>query len=794
MNWIKVALRNAFKNKILSLAKLFGISLAFAVILFSTAYVYYETSFDKMVPDYEQVYRVIMDGEINGSKENFAVSSSHMAYALENDIPEIERAIRVKPTGNSNLSYEGNSLYENRHWYADSGFFEFFGLPVKKALEQPLVVENNIVISETIAINLFGSVENALNQSAFLRGNEVKISGVFSDLPSNFHIQADIFQPIQKDSEDLHWESQSHHTYFKTREPIEDLENLNFKITKMAYTYYHEEIDGASAQEWDDLKYHESNYVFFLSEPLADIHFSQRKFDPSITSNKTYVYGAIILSILVLIISSLNYVNLTLANLNTRLKEIGIRKTIGAYNQQIAGQFLKESILFWLLGFALALLLYQSAGKGLMKYLELEIGLSNQQLIQVMVVVFTLLILFNIITIFLPIRFTANKNVLNLLKAKSQNKNRLSFKTGFLFVQFVLSSLIIISAIVVQKQVSYLVNKERGYNTENILMFHLWELNETKRESFVNQLKLHQAINSVATSSNYFGVDPSMNSAYFEAETDENYFHTSMLAVDDGFAETFDFEMAQGRFFKKEMETDDKALVINQAAAKTYKGSGEVIGNQIIINDEIFKIIGIVQDFNYRSLYHMIQPLVLFRTRNTGYIYAKVEKNRVQEAISLIQKQWQDFNISRPFDYDFHEQVVADHYSKDQQAKKILLILSIISIAIACVGLYAISIFTMIRKAKEIGIRKLNGATMKNILIMLNMEFTKWIVLAFLVAAPLAWWGMQSWLRDFAYKTTIQWWIFVLVGLAMLLISLMTISWQSWRAARKNPVEALKSE
>lgn len=361
-------------------------------------------------------------------------------------------------------------------------------------------------------------------------------------------------------------------------------------------------------------------------------------------------------------------------------------------------------------------------------------------------------------------------------------------------MQFSLSALIVLSAIVVEKQVSFLVNKDRGYQTENVIIFHLWDLDQSKRESFINQLKTNAAVKSVATSSNYFGMDPSMNSAYFEAETDENYFHTSMLAVDDAFANTFDFNMIKGRFFHKDMQGDDKAIVINQAAARAYKGDGELLNNQLVMNGEVYQIAGIVGDFNYRSLHHMIQPLVLHRVQNMGYVYVKITKEKVAEVVNLLQKQWQEYSISRPFDYEFHEQVIAEQYLKDQQAKKLLQILSLISIAIACVGLYAISLFTMIRKTKEIGIRKVNGASFNNILLMLNLEFTRWVMIAFLVAVPFAWWGMQSWLHEFAYKTTLPWWIFLLVGLGMLLISLITISFQSWKTARKNPVEALRSE
>ncbi|MGK7397494.1 MAG: ABC transporter permease [Candidatus Cyclobacteriaceae bacterium M3_2C_046] len=795
MNWIKVALRNALKHKIQSFAKLFGISIAFAVIIFSTSYVYYETSFDKMVPDRHKIFRVIMYGEINGSSEDFAVTSSQMAYSMVQEIPEIKQAIRVKPTGNSSLAFEDHVIYDNKHWYADSGFFEFFSLPLRKAQDHPLAAPDQITISESLAQKLFKSADNALNKTALVRGQEVKIAGVFKDFPANFHIQTDIIQSIEKINPDqFDWGSQSFYTYFKSHDAEVQLERLNFKLTKLVYSYHNEDIDGSNAKNWEDLKGDDNNYVFFRAEPLTAIHFSQHKFDPAITASKTYVYGAIILSLLVLIISSLNYVNLTLANLTTRLREIGVRKTIGALNHHITRQFLQESILFWIIGFGLAILIYQSAGTMLARYLDLHIDISEQEVLKLMAVTLILLVVFNLLTIYFPIRYITQSNILNLLKAKNRTSKRFSTRTMLLFIQFGLSALIITSAIVVEKQVSYLLNKERGYNPDHVIMLSLWELDQEKRKSFKHQLEAHSAVKNVATSGNYFGQDPSMNSAYFEAETDENYFHTSILKVDDAFAATFDFDITEGRFFQKNMSRDEKAVVINQAASRAYQGSGELINNQLILDGEIYQIIGIVKDFNFRSLYHRIQPLVMTRVENMEHLYIKTDQDKVKDVVNLLQEQWQAFGISRPLDYELHQQVIAYHYNKDQQAKKLLLILSFISIVIAAVGLYAISLFTILRKTKEIGIRKVNGASFKNIMVMLNLEFTKWVMLAYIMAMPLTWYVMYTWLQNFAYKTSIQWWVFALAGAGMLLISLFTVSWQSWKAARKNPVDALRSE
>ena len=794
---IKVAIRNARKNGLLSFAKLFGISISFAVILFSTAYVYYETSFDKMVPDHDRIYRCIMYGEINGSEEDFAVTSPEMGPAMVKDLPEIISSVRIKPGGESTIYYKDKIIEGQQMLFADPEFFSFFGMNVEKVLKKTLETSHHLAISKSLAEHHFGSVEGALNQEVNLRGDNCTITAVFDDFPDNFHLHYDVIQSIEKTNPDkIGWDAQEYITYLKANTSGIDLDDLDFKLTKTVYTYSDTEnrIDGANAKNWDDLKYAENMYIFYRAEPLTDIHFSKHKFDPAKTASKTYVFGAIILSMLVLVISSLNYVNLTLANLSTRFKEIGIRKTIGAYNGQIAVQFVKESLIFWVVGFAMAVLLYFFAGNPLAQYLNFDISIAEYEFVKIVIFSFIVLLIFNLVTIVLPIIYISKKSVLNLIKEKNPVGKQFSVKNSFVFLQFALSALIILGSVIVQKQISYMVSKDRGYDSDNVIMLTLWDLSHEKRKSFIEELKSYTAIKNIATSGNYFGEDPGMSSAHFDNEEDENYFHTSILAVDDEFMNTFDFELVEGRFFDKTMQSDFDAVILNQTAAEEFDGEGLLIDHQVLINGKTYNILGIVKDFNFRSLYHKIQPLVMTHVDNLGNIFVKVSNNQIKETIEILQKQWEKYDISRPLNYTFHDEVVAAHYAKDQQAKKLLLILSLISISIACVGLYAISFFTIVRKTKEIGIRKVNGASFKDILVMLNFTFTKWVLLAFLISIPVAWYAMDQWLQNFAYKTEVNWWLFALAGLAMIVIALITVSWQSWLAARRNPVESLRYE
>ena len=792
---LKVAFRNARKDSVLSFAKLFGISISFAIILFAAGYVYYETSFDKFIPDHKRIYRCLMQGQLNGNDADFAVTSSQMAEAVLNEIPEISEAVRLAVRGDATITYGSENIEMGTLFFADPAFFKFFGFHIQKETDNPFESPDNITIAESIAKQYFGSVEGALNKVVQLRGENCVITGVFEDFPSNFHLQTKIIQSIDEINPDQDgWGSQNYYTYIKTVSPVSDPDELNFKLTKTVYSHYDAGINGATANDWEDLKNNDNTYIFFNAEPLTEIHFGKHRFDPAVTSTKTYVYGAIILAVLILLISSFNFINLTIANLTTRFKEIGIRKTNGAENKQIAQQFVFESVLFWVIGFGVALLLYRVGEVALNQYLGFEVNIENKGLVILIVQIFAGLILFNLITNIVPITVFTKKETLVLIKKETTEKRKSLLNDGFVILQFVLSAIIILSSVFVQKQINFMVNKDRGYDKENVITLSMWTMAPETRSAFIEEIKKHTAIQSVSTSDVYFGYDPSMNGAFFETQEDENYFHTSILPVDNEFFSTFNIQLKEGRLFEKERQTDFEAAILNETAAKEYQKKGSLIGKKLYIDGTYYDIIGIVKDFNYRSLYHALQPLVITRIENFGNVFVKVRNNQIPEALEIIRSQRKELGLTKPLQYSFHDEIIAEHYLKDQQAKKLLLFLSLVSILIACLGLYAISFFTIIRRTKEIGIRKVNGAKVTEILTMLNKDFVKWVAIAFGFACPIAYIAMNKWLENFAYKTTLSWWIFVLAGALALGIALLTISFQSYKAATRNPVEALRYE
>lgn len=338
-----------------------------------------------------------------------------------------------------------------------------------------------------------------------------------------------------------------------------------------------------------------------------------------------------------------------------------------------------------------------------------------------------------------------------------------------------------------------MVNKDRGYNLENVLTLVMWQMHPQTRQSMLEELNTYDAIQSVSTSDRYFGEELGMTSAYFETVEDINYFHTSLLPVDPGFMSTFGLDMKEGRFFERDRKTDSTAAILNETALAYYQG-GSMIGKELIIGGDTYHVIGIVKDFNYRSMHYPIEPLVMTYIENFGNVYIKIADDKIPEALEVLQNLWRKYEIGFPLNYAFHSDVLAVPYRNDQQAKKLLLVLSLISIAIACVGLYAISFFSIVKRTKEIGIRKVNGARVSEMLAMLNRDFVKWVGIAFIIATPIAWYIMDKWLENFAYRTGLSWWVFALAGMLILGIALLTVSWQSYRAASRNPVEALRYE
>jgi putative ABC transport system permease protein len=792
----KLAIRNARKHSVMTFAKIFGLTLSFTVIVFASFYAYYETSFDDNYPDKDRIYRVIMHGKLDNRPVDMAVTTAAMGKYMVDALPEVKERNRIKEQGNSIFIKNERSFRGEGYFLADTNFFNFWGIPIVSNRENALEDLNNIVIAKSFAERHFSSVEEALEKHITFNGANCIVTGVFDDFPKNSHLQGEVIRNIHfTNASDNDWGSENLHTYFKTHQVLTDLDEFSFKTTQMVYRNREATFDPDAAKSLQDLKYSNETYLFYSAEPLKNIHFASHRFDNAKTSNKMYVYGAIVLALLVLVISSVNYINLSVANIMNRNKEIAVRKTSGAFPYQVIKQFIIENLMFWFVSLALALLLYFLGAPYLLSYLGLQIQLTGLIVFKITAVIISGLLLVNILINLLPVISASSKGAVTLLSGNKTRPKHAVFKNAFVIIQFSISTLIVLGAILVNKQINYMITKDRGYDSENVMMITLWDLDQSKRKSFVEELRSDPNLKSVCTSDVYFGEDPAMNSCFFDVVEDENYFHTSHMICDPDFLKTFNIEMVEGRFFSNDLSNENNKMVVNETVAAEYDDEKSILGQKIYYGGgDPYEVIGVINDFNYRSLHHKMAPLVIRRRDNMGNVFVKINQAKSEYAVSLLKDMWKDYHISRNFYYVFHDEVLASQYEKDRQARKMMLFLSLISIIIACTGLYAISYHTIQQKTKEVAIRKINGATMLNIANSMAERFLLLIILSFVLVVPLSVYLSLKWLDNFAYQTTLDSWIFLVSLGALLLVSILAISLHVIKAARRNPVEALRYE
>jgi len=796
-------LRNIQKNKLNTLVMILGLGISFALIIYISGYVFSELSYDQFIKDKDRIHRLYGKGVIHGRNLDMAVSAPDYAVSVKNEIPEIEETVRIFNTGNQQVKIDDETNVNIQVIRSDKNFFSFFGLELLGQIsEHPLDDPNNIVISEGVAKRNYGSVENALGiDIQIVQGNSTttfKIAGVFKDINKNFHIDFQAVQSVyvNRNFNPGTFQGEYIYTYIKTKNENIDIDALNLKLTQ--YQYFNAyDVPEAYEMSMADIKSYDP-YLLVLTEPLKDIHFSSHKFDMAITSNKTYVIGAIILSLLVVIISFINFFNLSVASLSKRLKNFGIMRTVGAMKKNILGSLSYESVFYFALSFGLAIGLFFLLKEPFSIFTGFDIKIdsdTSQKLILIMAIFMIAFILLSELISFFIITKHSSRELISSSNQKDANRFG-NLRNLFLVIQFSLSSLVIISTLIVNKQINFFAQADKGFDSENIIGFVVDQRNSGKLDAFLNELKASPYIKSVATSTRPMGEDPGMNAMYFNSISDDHYFHSSFFTVDDYYAKTYNLQLANGRFFDNEISNSYNEVIINETAAKEYMLEGEALGNYILMenNPNEYKIVGIFKDFNFRTFHHPVEPLVLRRGESMRDVSVKMNNDQIAEAIGFIQQTREKLSMVGSFNYNFVDERLANNYFKEAQFRKLLSFITILAIFISCMGLFAISQLTVIQKTKEIAIRKINGAKIPNITTYLINKFVKWIVVALVVTTPMAWFLMTKWLESFSYRTHFSWWLFALAGLITIMVAVTTVFLQVLRAAGRNPVEALRYE
>lgn len=805
-NFIKTALRNLFKYKGYSMINIAGLAIGMATCILILMFVVDELSYDRYHEHADRIYRVSMDARFGGRDFNVAVCAAPMAKTIVNDYPEVVTATRFRERGSFIFKYGDNSFKEERVVYADPEIFDVFTLPlIKGDQERALRDPNTVIISRKTAEKYFrdeepvGKVLKVNNRDDFL------VTAVFEEIPSNSHFHYDIMIAMEglRESKGQIWMSQNFQTYILLREGT-DPEAFEAKIQEMIEKYMGPQIEKFMGKSMEQLAKEGDMWAKYYLQPLRSIHLHSdiiAELEPNSDVKYVYIFSAI--ALFILIIASINFMNLSTARAAGRAKEVGIRKVLGSVRSQLVRQFMTESFLLSMISMALALFLVWLA-------LPAFNHLSGKSLAFSVLTTGSMLgalLLITLLTGFFagsyPAFFISAFQPVNVLKGKLKTGIRTGpLRSGLVIFQFAASVILIVGTIVVYNQLHFIQNKKLGFDKEQVIILNNTYLLGSQIEAFKDALLSQtQVIN--ATVSSYLPTPSNRNNSAVIPEGNRGSNLTTSIQnwiVDYDYIDTLGMNIAQGRDFSREFSTDDaEAAIINQAAAKQFnwdKPVGKTLGRVVSQKGDmkIYTVVGVVENFHFESLRETIGPLVMFLGKENSRIAFRIKTDDVSGTVALMRSKWKEFLPDQPFEYTFLDQRFYQMYESEQRIGRLFGVFAGFAIFIGCLGLFGLAAFTAEQRTKEIGIRKVLGASSPTIIRLLLREFVLLVGAANLIAWPISYFVMRRWLMEFSYRITPDVWIFALSGIVTLLIALLTVSFQAIKAALADPIKSLRYE
>lgn len=807
-NYLKIAWRNLLKNKVFSAINIVGLAIGLACFTLIALYVIDEISYDRHFERASDVYRVNSDIRFAGTEMKLAVSSDPMGPTLKKDFPEVETFTRIYASSGSKLIKKGSEfITEERLFHADSTFFQVFPLPLVVGNANTALIEpNTVVISETGARKYFGTTE-VMGKIIEADKTNYKITAVMKDVPRNTHFNVDLIFSMK--NVDYQWNnflSHNFQTYIKLRPgtaPKSFDKHFETITEKYIIPQAHQFMQINSMDEFRKA----GNELKYSLMRLTDIHLYSTRF-PELATNGDiqYVYIFSAVALFILLLACVNFMNLSTARSSNRSKEVGIRKVLGTSRKALIWQFLTESVL--MVGIALAIAIVITV---LILPLFNDIAakeLTNADIfsVKLLPILLSLPVLVGLLAGSYPAFFLSGFRPISVLKGGSNSHFRKSNIRNVLVVfQFATSIILIVGTMVVFQQLSYIQHKKLGFNKEQVLLVSgVNALNENS-DAFRNEILKIPGVTS-GTVSSYLPVSfSSRNDNTYATEsvmTTANAFNMQTWQIDYDYLNTLGMEVIDGRNFSRDFGSDSSAMLINESTAKLM-GTGSPVGKKIYsknINNDgssatvAYTVIGVVRNFNYESLRQNIAPLC-FKLGKGGWLAAfRINNQDIPGLVKQVESKWKAMSKSLPFSYRFLDESFDAMYRTEQRMGKIALVFALLAIFIACLGLFGLATYMAEQRIKEIGIRKVLGASVSNITTMLSRDFLKLVLVAALIAFPLAWFVMNKWLEDFAYRIQIGWWIFLAAGVLAVLIALVTVSFQAIKAATANPVKSLRSE
>lgn len=791
-NYLKITYRNFGTNKFYSLINVIGLSIGLACIILISLFVTDEMSFDTFHKNSNQIHFLGVERSFGGEFKKSMISPFPLAETLVQEIPEIEMAVVITPPNVGKVKGSGDLFIEEQKIIASSpDFFSLFNFPLIKgdpitALEKP----NTVVITKRIAEKYFPN-EEPIGKSLTINRYEIAeyiVTGVAENNKENSYLDFDIVFSIgglaSTKSNSTSWGASMYNTFFKIQENT-TWNDLNQTINDAFDVYIGEE------------RASRTNYFFI---PISELYLSELVTSNGFKGSYMYLYIFSAVALFVLLLASINYMNLSTARGLQRGKEVGVRKVLGANKLQLIQQFLGEAVMFSLIAVIFAFIIAEVALPAFNVFFEKELILNFFERPVFIISIVSLAIGLGIVSGFYPAIFLSKFKPASILKGNRTSEiGGVSLRKVLVVFQFSISTVLVIGTLVVLSQLNYLLDKDLGFNKEQTLFIPFSDA--SKISLYKETIEKHQAVVSTSSANGAPGNFYFSSSDNFDPERPYEQIATHVIATDENYPQVLGLKMLAGRYFD-----DDKALelensiVINEAMQKrmNWLTPDDAIGKEFASGDQV---IGVVNDFHFRTLRSEISPVVInsIHTQDgsfsgTDMLVVKFRAEQTRELIDFLQTSWKSVVSNTPISYTFLDETMDELYETDKKLGDVFSLFAGIGIFIACMGLFGLTAFSAERKTKEIGIRKVLGATVINIVSLLSIDFLKLVVIGFIIAAPVSWYVMNTWLTEFAYRIDIGMEIFLSAGAIALIIAFLTTSWQSVKAANSNPVDSLKSD
>ena len=791
-NYFKIAFRNLWRHKIFSFINIMGLAVGMTACFLIYLYVTFELSYDAFNSKADRIYRVVADIKTPTETINAGGPAWAVAPNAKDEFPEVEQFVRVAANDNVLIRKGDIKFQEANSMWADSAFFKIFDFKLLKgdpntALKDPF----SIVFTETAAKKYFGNAD-PIGKTLLITGDGLpaKVTGVMKDMPENSQIKGDVVLSMSTITEkfnsglDSQWSNYGSSAYLLLKP------GTNAKQLEKKFPAFLERRNGTEMKKIQ-------MYPTLFLEPLRDVYLRSTR-DGSKTGNINNVYIFSIVAIFILFIACINFVNLTTARAVERAKEVGIRKVVGAERKQLTMQFIGESVVLCLIAFILTIILSalllplfnQLAGK------SISDGIFRHP--QYILLLFISSIIIGFIAGAYPALVLSSFKPITVLKGRfSTGTKGIILRKGLVIAQFTISIILIIATIVVYNQMKYMRSQDLGFNKDQMMVIDTQ--GDPAKTTFKEALSQIPNVKYTAMSSSVpGGGNPGAYSEIENKKGDLQIANLDLYFVDFDYIKQYGIKMVAGRGFSRDFKTDTtQAMVLNEAAVKMfgYASPEQAIGKRFKQWGREGKIIGVMKDFHFRSLQQVIKPLSMrIEPQGCNLVSVKIAPYNTSATIAAIENKWKQLIPNRPFDYSFLDESFDKQYRSEDRFGRLFLNFAILAIFISCLGLLGLASYSTIQRTKEIGVRKVLGATTSNIVNLLSIDFLKLVLIAFMIAAPIAWFGMYRWLQNFAYRISPGLWAFILAGLLAVLIAFLTVSFQAIKAAITNPVKSLRTE